>query len=41
MSLALAAPSAASVDRLRAGDAPLALQAALVADATNAVAGFR
>ena len=30
MSLALAAPSAASVDRLRAGDAPLALQAALV-----------
>ena len=30
MSVALAAPSAASVDRLRAGDAPLALQAALV-----------
>ena len=30
MSLALAAPSAASVDRLRAADAPLALQAALV-----------
>ena len=30
MSVALAAPSAASVDRLRADDAPLALQAALV-----------
>ena len=30
MSVALAAPSAASVDRLRASDAPLALQAALV-----------
>lgn len=30
MSVALAAPSAASVDRLRAADAPLALQAALV-----------
>ena len=31
MSVALAAPSAASVDRLRAADAPLALQTALVA----------
>lgn len=31
MSVALAAPSASSVDRLRAADAPLALQAALVA----------
>lgn len=30
MSIALAAPSAASVDRLRAADAPLALQAGLV-----------
>lgn len=30
MSVALTAPSAASVDRLRASDAPLALQAALV-----------
>ena len=30
MSVALAAPSAASVDRLRAADAPLALQAGLV-----------
>ena len=43
MSLALAAPSAASVDRLRASDAPLALQAALavgVALLTAALAQF-